>query len=150
MGIASLDVRQIDFSISRDGYRLTAVARSVLGTGLVGGVLGHTTVLVHLDEVEGAIQATGEVGNVNVKGEFLVEKIEHLVVRVVRHEVCTRTNVLAGALSNKVKLECVAAAGDTVGPCVVSTVEGAVGSAGGVVGAKSRVPGVASVAVGVA
>ncbi|KAL3295588.1 glycosyl hydrolase family 7 [Colletotrichum asianum] len=30
-----------------------AVSSTVLGTGLVGGVLGHATVLVHLDEVEG-------------------------------------------------------------------------------------------------
>jgi len=73
-----------------------AVPSSVLGTSLVAGVLGHTTVGVHLDEVEGAIETARKLGDVDVEGELLAKGIEHLILRVVLHEVDSRADVGAG------------------------------------------------------
>lgn len=66
-----------------------AVTSSVFGTGLVGRVLGHTAVLVHLDEIEGTVKTTRKIGRVNIKSEFLVLKVEHLVRTIALHEVDT-------------------------------------------------------------
>jgi len=64
------------------------VAGAVLGACLVVWVLGKSTIGVHGDEVEGTVQATGQVGHIDVKGELLVLELEHLVLGVSRvHEV---------------------------------------------------------------
>lgn len=126
-----------------------AVAGTHLGTSLVAGVLSHTTIGIHLGEVEGAVETAGEVGDVDVEGELLVEELEHLVARVGLHEVETGADVLVGTAGDEVELERGPAGGDTVGTGVVRSVQSAVGGAGGGVGAQGRVPGVSGVAVGV-
>lgn len=124
-----------------------AVASSVLGTSLVGAILGCTTISIHLREVERAIKAARKVGDVNVKSELLIEEVENLVVAVVCHEVHTRTNVCLLALSDEFHGERITASGDTVCATVVSTIERTVLGASRVVGAQSLVPGVTGVAV---
>lgn len=65
-------------------------------------------------------------------------------------EVETRTDVLVGSGGDELESESVAAGGDTVSARVVGTVKSAVGGTGLGVGAKSRVPSVTGVTVGVA
>ena len=74
-----------------------AVTGTVFGTSLVGGVLRHATVLGHLREVQSTIETAGKVGDVHIKGELAVQKLEHLVVAVILHEVDAGTDVGAGA-----------------------------------------------------
>jgi len=126
-----------------------AVAGTIFGTSLVGGELGHTTIGVHLGEVEGTVKTAREVGDVDVESELLVQELEHLVVSLVGHEVDTRADVLLGGLSDEFEGECVTAGGDTVCARVISTVESAVRSTGFAIRAKTGIPGVAGVAVGV-
>jgi len=54
------------------------VTSSVLGTGLVVGVLGHTTILGHLNKVESTVETTGELRDIDIKRKFLVVGVEHL------------------------------------------------------------------------
>jgi predicted ABC-type sugar transport system permease subunit len=124
------------------------VASSVLGTSLVGGEFGHTTIGVHLGEVEGTVETAREVGDIDVERKLLVEELEHLVGGVAGHEVDTRPNVRLGRSGDEFESEGVAGGGDTVGTLVVGTVEGTVRRASGTIGAESSVPGVAGVAVG--
>lgn len=124
-----------------------AVARSVLGTSLVVRELGHTTILVHRDEVDGAVKTARKVRHVDVEGELLIHQLEHLVVRGILHEVDTGADVGAG---HELDGKSVAASGDTVSASIVSTIEGAVLSAADGVSADGGVPRVAGVAVGVA
>ena len=129
-----------------------AVSSSVLGTGLVGGVLGETTILVHLGEVESSVQAAGKVRDIGIECELLVQELEHLVVAVVLHEVDTRTDILAAsaALSNELERESIARGTDTVSTAIVGTINSAVFGTGSGIWAKGGVPGVTGVAVGVA
>ena len=96
-----------------------AVAGTVLGAGDVAWEAGLATVSVHLDEVEGAVETTGEVRHVDVEGELLVLQVEHLVGGVIlREEVDTRPDVLrVWALGHELEAECVSTRGDTVGAC---------------------------------
>ena len=127
------------------------VASSVLGTSLVRGEPRHTTVLVHLREVDGAVETARKVRHVDVEGEFLVLEVPGSVLRLAVHQVDTRADVgRAAGVGDEVKLERRSASRDTVCALVVSTVESAVSSASHVIGAERRVPGVAGVAVGVA
>lgn len=73
-----------------------AVSNAVLSTSLVVGVLGDTAVGVHDDEVEGTVQTAREVGDVDGEGELLVQQVEDLVVRVIGHQVSTRSDVGTG------------------------------------------------------
>jgi len=125
-----------------------AVTSSVFGTSLVGGESGHTTVSVHLREVNGAVETAREVRNVDIESEFLVEELEHLVRSVAGHQVHTGTDVLLRTAGDEFESDSVSAGGDTVCAGVVSTFESAVGSASRAVWAERGVPGVASVAVG--
>lgn len=129
------------------GALRVAVARTELGTSLVGGEPGHTAILVHSAEVERAVETAGEVRHVNIEGELLVEQLEHRVPRLAVHEVHARADVGAG---DELERERSARGGDTVGALVVRTIEGAVCRASLAVGAERRVPLVAGVAVGVA
>ena len=71
-----------------------AVARAELGTSLVAGEAAHPAVSVHLDEVERAVEAAGELGHVDVESELLVLELEHLVLGIGRvHEVHARADV---------------------------------------------------------
>lgn len=126
---------------------LTAVASSISSTSLVRRVLGHTTVLCHLDKVESTVQATRKVGDVHIKSELLIEKVEHLVSLVVLHQVCARANVDLPAIGDEVKLERVSASGNTIGALIVGTIKGAVCSTCHVIWAKGAIPGVAGIAV---
>lgn len=130
------------------GALSVTVTSSVLRTGLVIGEPRHTTILVHLDEVEGTVETTGEVGHVDIKGEFLVVHVEHLVSGGALHEVDTATNVLAErSLLSEFEGQGAAGGRDTVGSCVVGTLESAVLGAGSGVGAVLGVPSRAGVAV---
>lgn len=74
-----------------------AVTSTVVGTGLVSGVLAHPTVSVHRDEIKSAVKTTGELRNVDIKGEFVVLELEFLVLGARRvHKVRTGANVGAG------------------------------------------------------
>lgn len=129
-----------------------AVAGTVLGTSVVSRPLGLATIGVHLGEIDGTVEAAWQIGDINVKGDFLVVQVEHLVaVSAARsHEVDTRADVFVGALSDEVETEGVAGGGDTIGTGVISTFQSAVCGAIDIVGAVRGVPGVASVAVGIA
>jgi hypothetical protein len=84
----SIDELQISGTL-----RIT-VSGSILGTGLVGGVLLHTAICVHGHEVQSTIESAGQVGYVNIKSELLVTgKLEHLIGGIVVHEVGTRADV---------------------------------------------------------
>lgn len=123
-----------------------AVARSVLGTGLVGWVGRRSPVGSHLREVEGTVKTARKGVDVNGKGELLIERVEGLVLSVGRQQVVAGADV---GPRNELQGECVAAGRDTIGTRIVSSVEGAVGSAGDRVGAERSGPGVAGVAVGI-
>ena len=127
-----------------------AVASAVLGASLVAWVLCHPTVRVHLGEVQSAVETAGELGNVDVEGELLVQQLEHVVARVRLHQVDTGPDVLVGAGGHKVELERGAGSGDTVGTSVVGTVQSTVLRARGRRCADGSVPLVTGVAVGVA
>lgn len=114
-----------------------AVTSSILGTGLVVFILGQATIGVHRCEVQSTVQTAWEVGDVNVKGELIVEEVEGLVCLVVLHKVHTRANVLT---SDEFQGQCVTSGRDTVGSLVVSTINRAGRSARLIVGAKRRVP----------
>lgn len=125
-----------------------AVASSVLGTSLVGGVRPKATVFLHLDEVESTVETARKVGDIDVEGEFLVLHVEHLVFALVRHEVHAGADVgRVWALGDECEGEVSARGSDTVGAGVVGTVEGTAGSARLAIGAESRIPLVAGVAV---
>jgi len=127
-----------------------AVSNTILGTSLVARVFGHSTVLVHGDEVKGAVETARKVGNINIKGELVVQQIELLVRSIGIHEIETGTDVGGiSTLGNECQLQGVSASLCSVCRLVVSTLESAVGSASCVTWAKSFVPGVASIAVGV-
>lgn len=102
-----------------------AVTGSVLCTGLVVRPLGHTTVGVHLRQVESTVETARQVRHVYVESELLILELEHLIVGIIGHKIDTRTDVLA---SNKLEGEAVAAGRDTVGGGVVGTIEGTLGS----------------------
>lgn len=123
-----------------------AVASPVLGTGLVVGELGHTTVGVHLGEVQRAVDTAREARNIDVEGELLVEELEDLVVGVVGHEEDTRTDSIHRVLSDESEGEGIAAGRDAVGAGVVGAVKRAVTGACHAVGAGRSVERVAGMA----
>lgn len=69
------------------------VAGAVFGASLVGRVLRLATIFIHGDEVQGTIQATAELGQVNIKGELVAQKLERLVLIDAIHQVKTGANV---------------------------------------------------------
>lgn len=142
------------FSVTRTSDELhvvwalsIAVTGTVLGTSLVGWVLGHTTVLVHLDKVQGSVDTARGVGDIDIKGELLTDGVEHVVVGVVLQQVDTRTNVGSRRSGHELQGDSIAAGGDTVGTGVIGALKSAVSSARGVVWAEGAVELVAGVAV---
>lgn len=128
-----------------------AISSSVLGTSLVVGVLGLTTVGVHLHKVHGTVKTARQLGNVNVEGELLVLGLEHLVAGVGSiHQVDSGADVLASALSDELVSERISAGSDTIGSGVVGTIDGAVLGAGHRIRADGGIPSAAGVAIGVA
>jgi len=129
-----------------------AVPSAILGTGLVALEPRQATVLVHLAEVDGAVQTARELGHIDVHGELLVEQVKQAVLFVAGHQVDAGPDVLAVVvLGDKIEPQ---RAGlgrrDAVCLLVVGTVNGAVCRACRTVGARRLVPGTARVAVGVA
>ena len=122
------------------------VAGTKLGTRRVGRILRCTAILVHLDEVDGAVETTWEVGNINIERELLVHEFEHLIAGIVLHQVDSRADVGAG---HEVQGEGVAIGGDTISGLVLSAVESALLCASSRVRANAGVPFVTSVTVGV-
>jgi len=150
-----------------------AVTGTVLGTGLVALVLGHTTVLVHGDEVQGAVETAAELRHIDIEGELVAQQREHLVLVLAIQEVETRSDVggcercfskeeltgftsLYGLLLTVVSLgdelqgQGVAACRCTVGTLVFGPVDGAVFGTRVGIGADGAVPLVAGIAIGVA
>lgn len=129
-----------------------AITSSVLGTSLVVGVLGCTTIGVHLDEVESAIETARKLRNIDIEGELLVEWLEDLVTLVGGvHQVDTRTDVLgASGCSDELVGDRITAGSDTIGTRVVGTIDSAVLSASNTIRAEGSIPRVTGVAVGVA
>ena len=91
-----------------------AVAGTILGPSLVGRVLAHASVLVHLDKVEGTVQATRKFRDVDVEGEFLVLQTEHLVRGFILQKIDARADVLLLAGRDEFESEGVSAGGDAV------------------------------------
>ncbi len=129
-----------------------AVARAVLGTGLVALESRHSAVLVHLAEVDGAVQTAGEVGHVHIHGELLVQQVKQAVLGIAGHQIHAGADVRpVVVLGDKVELQRPRRRRrDAVRLLILGAVKGAVGRACLAVGARRRVPGVARVAVGVA
>jgi len=153
VGIASSWCPSLNVGLTSDELHVMwalriAVTSSVFGTSLIGWVLGHTTILVHLDKVDGAVKTARKVADINVKCNFLVQWLEHEVGGIGLHQVDTRSNVGARRLGNELESEGITAGGDTVDTRVIGTFKSAVGGAGDIVRAKSFVPGVTSIAVG--
>lgn len=127
-----------------------AVSSPVLGTSLVRRILGHAAVGIHLHEVYSTIEATREIGSVNIHGELHVQSIEDLIGGIGVHEVDAGADVLLTAIGHELEGDGVARGGDTVGAGVAGALKSAVGStSGGVVRRAERgIPGVTGVAVG--
>lgn len=113
------------------------VSSAVLCTGLVPFVLGHSAIGIHGREVQSAVQPTGEVRDVHVKGEFLAQQVKHLIRAVVLHQVQAGTDVGAG---DELQCQRVSISGYAVGCLVVCPVQGAVLGTCLVIGAESSVP----------
>lgn len=119
-----------------DGNALNRNAH--LGAGLVGGVLGHATIGIHGGEVERTVQATREVGYIDVEGEFVANEIEGLVALIILgHQVDTGADVLAG---DEGESQGVARGGDAVSALVVGTIQSAIRGASLIVRAKRLIP----------
>jgi len=93
-----------------------AVSSPVFGAGLIVA-FAEPTVRGHFYKVQGTVESAGKLGHVNVKGEFLADDIEQLVIGVVFHEVGTRADVVRLALGDKLEAQSIVAGGDSVGPC---------------------------------
>lgn len=71
-----------------------AVPRSVSRPSFVARVFGSTAISGHFGKVKRTIETAWKGGHVDVESEFLVVKVEHLVVLIIRcHKVSTRANV---------------------------------------------------------
>ena len=115
----------------------------------------HTSISLHLDKVERAVEPAVQIGGVDGEGELLVEELEHPVVvaRLVEEEDAGSHVPAELSVGDKRHAELVVAVGgDAVGalPLLFAEVlDGAVGGARVHVGADGRVPQVAGVAVDV-
>jgi len=114
-GVPSLDVGLAVDELDVVGALRIAVTGSVLGTGLVVALV-HATISGHLDEVQSTVQTARQLGNIDVEGELLADKVEHLVLGVGLHQVGTGTDVVTvRALGDELQGQGIAARGDTVG-----------------------------------
>ena len=79
---------------------------TILGSRLVVGILAHSTIFVHRDEIEGTVETAREVGEIDVECEFLVQQTEHLVRGIGLHEIQAGTDVgRVGSLGDESKLQ---------------------------------------------
>jgi len=129
-----------------------AISSSIVGSSVVSRELRKSTISWHLGEVKSSIETTWQLGNINIKGEFSVDKLEHLVL-VSTHEVVSRSNILAILChGDESEFQGISISKDTIGvvPGVfVDSVNGAVFGTFDIIWAERAVPRVASVAVGV-
>jgi hypothetical protein len=125
MGMIGSNYLSVD-ELNVVGALSITVTGSVLGTSLVGGVLGHTTICIHLGEVKSAVETARKLGDVNVEAELLVLHVENLVLAVAGHEVHTGPDVGVGTLGDKLKGKSGTSGGDTIGSRVVGTIKSAV------------------------
>jgi hypothetical protein len=91
------------------------VSSSVSSSCLVGRESSHTTICGHLREVEGTIETTWQIGDINIEGELLIQKLKQVIFGAGVQKVDTGTNVGLGALGDEIDLERVARGGNTVG-----------------------------------
>lgn len=127
-------------------FRLTYTS-AVLGTSLVGGIAAHATVLLHGNEVEGAVETALDRREINIEGELVVHESEHLVLGVAVHEVESGADVGAVVvLGDELEREGIAADGGAIGSAIVGTLEQTLGRAVGTAAASAG-PLVAVVAV---
>lgn len=76
----------------------------------------HTTVCIHLGEVECTVKTTRKRRDINIEGKFLVDEVESLVLSRASgsHEVETWANVLLGRLGDEFQSQSTSARGNTV------------------------------------
>ena len=153
-GVPALNISLTSDELDVVGALGVTIASTVLGSSLVGGVLGHATISIHSAEVEGTVEAAGQVAHIHVKGELGVLEFELLVSVLAVHEVSTRSYVVAIlGMSDVVKAELVALGGDTISVCpgvLIDSVKSALLGARLVIGAEGSIPFSAGVAVCVA
>mmetsp|Transcript_84612 Transcript_84612/g.236831 ORF Transcript_84612/g.236831 Transcript_84612/m.236831 type:complete len:215 (-) Transcript_84612:12-656(-) len=121
-----------------------AVSGAILGAG---GVLDAVVValLVHLDEVDRAVQATPQVTHIHIESELAVLQLEHLVRVLAVHDIQARAKVRRVVpLGHEVQRHAVSATGgvDAVGLLVVRAVDPALHRALRRVRARSGTPSV--------
>jgi hypothetical protein len=107
-GVPSVNIGLATNELDVTGALAVAVAGSVLGSGLVVRLGGQTSVRVHGNEVKSAVQTAGKLGNIDVKGELIVEEVESLILgrRSRFHEVDTATDSVAErVLGNKLQVQ---------------------------------------------
>lgn len=109
IGESHLSVDELDVV---GALRIT-VSGSVLGTGLVVGVLSETTIGVHLGEIERAVETARKLGDINIEGEFGVVQVEQLVVACVAEQEDTGSNVGVGTLGDELDGQGVTRGSDT-------------------------------------
>mmetsp|Transcript_84610 Transcript_84610/g.236824 ORF Transcript_84610/g.236824 Transcript_84610/m.236824 type:complete len:215 (-) Transcript_84610:12-656(-) len=119
-----------------------AVSGAILGAG---GVLDAVVValLVHLDEVDRAVQATPQVTHIHIESELAVLQLEHLVRVLAVHDIQARAKVRRVVpLGHEVQRHAVSATGgvDAVGLLVVRAFDPALLRALRRVGARRRIP----------
>lgn len=150
--VPALDVGLSVDELDVEGALAVAVAGAVLGAGSVRLELGQATILVHLREVDGAVEAAGQLADIDVEGELLVEEVEEAVLVIAGHEVDARPDVgTVVVLGHELQLQgAVRRSRDAVCLFIVGTIDSAVGGASLAVGTRRLVPLVAVVAVGVA
>lgn len=75
-GIPTLNVTNTVDVLEITGALSVAVTGTVLGTSLVGGVLGLATIKIHGDEVESAVETAAGAGDIDIEGELVAEELE--------------------------------------------------------------------------
>lgn len=91
-----------------------------------GGVLGHTTVCIHLNKTDSTIEKARKVGHVVIECKLLILHVEHKIVGVIVHEVDTGDNVGVRTLHDEVEAEVITGGRDTIDTAVVRSIESTV------------------------
>ena len=124
------------------------VSNTILGTSLVSGESGHSTIRIHGHEVKRAIETARKIGDIHIKGKLVVQKVELCVRGIGIHKIKTRANIgSVRSNGNKCELQRVPACSSTVCGGIIGSLESAVGSTGNIVRAESGIPSVSGVAV---
>lgn len=128
--LPSLNVGLATDELQVTGALSVTVTGTVLGAGLVVGVAGLATVLLHGDEVKSGVETTVDGGQVDIEGELVALEVEGLVLVGTVHEVESGSDVGSVlVLGQELEGESIAAGGGTVGLAVFGTLDGALGGA---------------------